>query len=709
MKAKRLLFSIVLFALGLSRAYAQTVSISGTIYQDGNGLTDGLINGPLFINSAYVNLVDPVSNIILASKLVHGTAIYNFSGLTPNTSYKIVYSWQEVQIGTQHPSNFLAGTSFTGEGTAPNGDGIPDGMTLVSLTTQDVSGVNFGINFLGQADPILSSHINPGGTTQVKVPTLTGSDTEDGAYTGVSGTNTILIALLPTTGTLYYQGVPVKKGDTIRNYVPAQLTVDPEDGQVTVNFGRVTVSFRYHEVDAAGKASYNIYGRDPDPINGGYYSSAGVSMVFELPPPTISGNVFHDGNGLTDNTVNGTPLNDDPPLYVVILDPNPRLGYSAYIKVNKDGTYKITVSSNTTVKLWLYGGTPGFPAYYGIGQIKPVGEHIGSGPGSDGTPDAGIQVTVGQTGNVPEVNFGVDYWPISNNVTAAVQPNSLGTAQVQVPVLTGNDSEDGIYDGISGTNTLRIYTTLNSQPILGILYYDGFAVTNGQTIPNYNPAKLTVDPQDGNVTVRFNYSHVDAAGVESKKSAMVTMPFSSSVSMPVELTRFEGQWLKGQGNLLSWSTAWERDNDRFEIQSSRDAKSFESIGRLTGKGTTAATQTYTFVDAQPLADLTYYRLKQVDTDGQLSYSKIISIRGGLDQMEEQLLIYPNPASDLLRIQAGKQQSVTDVAIYTASGRRVLYQKVFASFVSVTSLPAGVYILEVKTLSGQTLRQRFVKQ
>ena len=172
--------------------------------------------------------------------------------------------------------------------------------------------------------------------------------------------------------------------------------------------------------------------------------------------------------------------------------------------------------------------------------------------------------------------------------------------------------------------------------------------------------------------------------------------------MPVDLTHFEGRWMEGRGNQLSWATAWERDNDRFEIQSSSDAKSFESIGRITGKGTITATQTYTFVDAQPLADLTYYRLKQVDTDGHFSYSKIISIRRDDNSTNESLLIYPNPSTDLLQVQIDNQQTIADITIYTASGRRVLYQKGITSSVSVQSLPAGVYVVEVKTLSGQTL-------
>jgi hypothetical protein len=172
---------------------------------------------------------------------------------------------------------------------------------------------------------------------------------------------------------------------------------------------------------------------------------------------------------------------------------------------------------------------------------------------------------------------------------------------------------------------------------------------------------------------------------------------------------FQGRWVEGEGNKLSWVTSWERDNDRFEIQSSTNAKSFESIGCVTGKGTTKATQTYTFIDAQPQAELTYYRLKQVDTDGRFSYSKIIAIQRGADPADEQWLVYPNPTTDLLRLEIGKQLIVTGVTIYTASGHQILHQKGSTSSLSVQALPAGVYVLEVKTVSGQLLRQRFIKQ
>ena len=96
------------------------------------------------------------------------------------------------------------------------------------------------------------------------------------------------------------------------------------------------------------------------------------------------------------------------------------------------------------------------------------------------------------------------------------------------------------------------------------------------------------------------------------------------VTTPVELIYFEG---RAEGNiaLLSWETATELNNDRFEIEWSRDAASFVHIGEIDGNGTTDMLKRYMFVDNQPLSGINYYRLRQVDYDGQFEYSPIISV------------------------------------------------------------------------------------
>ena len=50
-----------------------------------------------------------------------------------------------------------------------------------------------------------------------------------------------------------------------------------------------------------------------------------------------------------------------------------------------------------------------------------------------------------------------------------------------------------------------------------------------------------------------------------------------------------------------------------------------SIGQVAGRGTVASQQAYQFTDDNPVQGLNFYRLKQVDIDGNFTYSNIVSL------------------------------------------------------------------------------------
>lgn len=182
-----------------------------------------------------------------------------------------------------------------------------------------------------------------------------------------------------------------------------------------------------------------------------------------------------------------------------------------------------------------------------------------------------------------------------------------------------------------------------------------------------------------------------------------------SAALPVALLSFQGEWIENKGNNLTWATAWEKDNDHFDVQRSTDAKNFETIGRITdvGNGTSSATQSYAYVDAQNSQDVLYYRLKQVDLDGKVTYSEIIAVRHDVDTRLS-LVVYPNPVVEQLTVKLSGNQP-TGIRIYSISGTQVLDQEGATESVDVRSLPTGHYIIEVRTLTGPVLRQRFIKQ
>jgi hypothetical protein len=488
---------------------AAPISISGNVFNDANGLTDNTVNGTAINGTTLVTYANLVSGgNVVQSVQISPTGTYTFPNVSANTTYTVILSTTAQTVGNPLSAAVVpTGYVSTGEniGTGTGNDGTPaNGQITVAVTTASVTEVNLGIQQPPTANPVTaSSQLNPGGTTQVTVPTLTGSDPEDGTYNGTSGTNDIIIQTVPnpvTEGNLYYNGVLVTVGQPITNYNPTLLTVDPIDGTVTV-------TFTYSEVDAAGLVS----------------PAANVSMPFA--PISISGNVFNDANGLTDNTVNGTAINGTTLVTYANLVSGGNVVQS--VQISPTGTYTFpNVSANTTYTVILTTtaqtvGTPLSTAVVPTGYVS-TGENIGTGTGNDGTPANG-QITVAvATTSVTEVNLGIQQPPTANPVTASSQLNPSGTTQVTVPTLTGSDPEDGTYNGTSGTNDIIIVTL----PANGTLYYNGVAITTPNfAINNYNPTLLTVDPIDGTVTVTFTYSEVDAGNLVSP-AATVNIPFA---------------------------------------------------------------------------------------------------------------------------------------------------------------------------------------
>ncbi|MEZ4884034.1 MAG: cadherin-like domain-containing protein [Chitinophagales bacterium] len=97
------------------------------------------------------------------------------------------------------------------------------------------------------------------------------------------------------------------------------------------------------------------------------------------------------------------------------------------------------------------------------------------------------------------------------------------------------------------------------------------------------------------------------------------------VTLPVELLDFSGE-VQEKGNLISWVTATELNNDYFILERSEDGVFFESIAVLDGHGNSADMQLYTYMDRKAPSGISYYRLLQTDFDGTTSIAGVISLK-----------------------------------------------------------------------------------
>lgn len=93
--------------------------------------------------------------------------------------------------------------------------------------------------------------------------------------------------------------------------------------------------------------------------------------------------------------------------------------------------------------------------------------------------------------------------------------------------------------------------------------------------------------------------------------------------LPISLLRFEGKVQSDRVD-LSWTTASEINNDVFILERSSDGTEFSEVTKVNGAGNSTEINEYQTADYFPLSGITYYRLKQVDFDGQFSYSDLIA-------------------------------------------------------------------------------------
>ncbi len=101
----------------------------------------------------------------------------------------------------------------------------------------------------------------------------------------------------------------------------------------------------------------------------------------------------------------------------------------------------------------------------------------------------------------------------------------------------------------------------------------------------------------------------------------------------------------GDGSiLLNWSTATENNNAFFEAERSDGKTDFQKIGEIPTKaigGNSSMILHYDLNDNNPLAGVNYYRIKQIDNNGEFAYSPIFSAK---INPQPGLEVYPNPAT-----------------------------------------------------------------
>jgi hypothetical protein len=213
------------------------------------------------------------------------------------------------------------------------------------------------------------------------------------------------------------------------------------------------------------------------------------------------------------------------------------------------------------------------------------------------------------------------------------------------------------------------------------LYSCGSLVEGSQGCYNDNYGAMLVSVIS-NTKLLFEFYYRDGTLVDSY--------LLEDSSLPVELVSFRAK-VQNSDVLLEWQTANELNNFGFEVER-KDNFLWYKIGFHEGSGNSSSPKYYNFVDDNVGATTYYYRLKQIDTDGNFTYSHEIVVTVEVPTYFSLGQNYPNPFNPSTKIKYSIPQVASSfslratLVVYDVLGNKI------ATLVDEEK-PAGSYEVE----------------
>lgn len=181
----------------------------------------------------------------------------------------------------------------------------------------------------------------------------------------------------------------------------------------------------------------------------------------------------------------------------------------------------------------------------------------------------------------------------------------------------------------------------------------------------------------------------------------------SVASLPLEWIKLEARLDKDGIVLLQWITLNENNTSHFKVEHSIDAENWETIGRVAAAGTTTEKQNYYFAHQKPVVGANFYRLQQVDINGDFTYSDIRQIK---NDKPNSVLTWNNPVKDKLFMQyVAPEQGQITLDLFNSEGK-LIKQQVFEVqhgdnniTWEVSDLPSGIYWINSNDIIDTTLK------
>lgn len=296
--------------------------------------------------------------------------------------------------------------------------------------------------------------------------------------------------------------------------------------------------------------------------------------------------------------------------------------------------------------------------------------------------------------------------PSVATVTSSCPPNNL-------PIPFGSSQNYTMCASFTAaTTTVNFNAIIQSNCGAGNVSNFSWTLQNaacGGTLQSGTLASLTFTGLTVGTTYVFCYSFTVPTGYCQHT---IHWPyFVGAAPLPIDLVSFKA-YLVNDKVFVKWITASESKNEYFIIERSKDAANYEAIGKVDGAINSSQMITYNFVDENPLQGISYYRLKQVDLNGDSKVTNPEVVNASLFSGEEFSLV-PNPASEDVTVNFISSESTNEtIYIYDSNGLIKLSKDVNcnagvnATRLDISELGKGLYFV-LLNIDGKIFKSKLV--
>lgn len=279
--------------------------------------------------------------------------------------------------------------------------------------------------------------------------------------------------------------------------------------------------------------------------------------------------------------------------------------------------------------------------------------------------------------------------------------NTVGSIQ-KFSLVSGTWTDNGTY-----TTTFGGFGLAAKSNTVGAYLY----LSTGAGALTANSLMRLTDDSGYNATLTINPLNTISLYTTASGTIIKGVAFAPATPLDIHLTDINASNNNKQ-NIINWNTGHEDRGDYFELMHSTDGDQFTKIATIQSKGENSK---YSYVDAQPFSGITYYRLKMIDMNGNVNYSKVVSAKMNAFTSNK-LSVVPNPiAGNNLHLSfENKLTGNYELTILNTLGQVVAQQTLqldntnHVDFASAQLISGNIYFVKISNRTENYFQKFLVK-